>query len=228
MRTSLRAMAAATSLAVAATTGVAAAVGARPAESTGGAAAAAPTWPVETTTEAPTTPALPEVTTADVDATVLEAARSAPDADPQSVVQMVQLTVIGGELELLTDHATVTLERVAGTSRDWTGVLPPVRVVDARGTLEGWTVRWRVEDVSVGSAARRVRVAPDAPVVVAGSADGLVAGSAGPSGPRGRTLFRAHVGYGGGTYEAGGTVTLRLPPHVDVDEVVVDLAFALD
>ena len=224
MRTGLRATAGATLLALAATTGVAAAIDATSPRSTDGVAATAPTAPSDATT----TPTLPEVTTAEVDPTVVEAARSASGAEHASVVELVQLNVIGGGLDLLTDRATVRLERVAGTAREWTGVLPPVRVVDARGTHEGWTVRWHVEDVSVGSAARRVRVDPDAPVVVAGLADGLAAGSGGPSGPRGRTLLRAHVGYGGGTYEAGGTVTLRLPRSIDADEIVVELAFTLD
>ena len=218
MRTSLRATAAATLIAIAATTAVAAATDAAPSHPTETVTAARPNVRA-TTHETPAT--LPAVTTSDVDQAVLAAAQSGVTGEGQSVVQTIELTVLGGELELVTDHATVTLERVPGSSRDWTGTLPPVRVIDARGTHEGWTVQWSVAEVSVPRASGRVRLSADEPTVVAGLEEGLVAGN-------GRTLFRAKQGYGGGTYEAGGTVTLRLPRRADADEVVVDLTFTLD
>jgi len=217
MRASLRATVAATLAAIAVTVTAAAAMDATSAEPVDQPAdVAAPTF---STTEQPA-PALPDVTVSDVDSDVLEAVRSSGNGGSQSVVEVVQLTVIGGELELVTDHATITLERVAGSSRDWVGTLPPVRVIDARGTHEGWTVRWAVAELSFANASRRVRLQAEEPTVVAGVPDGLVAG-------QGRTLFGAKKGYGGGTYEAGATVSLRLPPSADVDEVVVELSFSL-
>lgn len=60
---------------------------------------------------------------------------------------------------------------------------------------------------------------PGAPVVAAGQP--------GPATRHGRTLFGAARGTGGGTYEAGGVVTMRLPRSVDAGAVVVDLAFTV-
>jgi hypothetical protein len=152
----------------------------------------------------------------------------------QTVTEIVQLTITGGDLELVTDHASVTLHRVEGSDRDWTGTLPPVRVVDARGTGEGWRVSWAVDAIELDGATRgrgvpdaRVRLDPSDPTVVDGLPEGLAAGRAGPALPHGRTLFTAEPGSGGGTYEAGGTVSLRLPPSVAATAITVELTFAL-
>lgn len=156
-----------------------------------------------------------------------------PSGGGQSVTQVVQVAVIGGPLELATEQATVVLERVPGSKADWVGTLPPVRVVDARGTHHGWEVCWTVTGLEVDSSrpshvpGAKVQLQPGAPVVVAGLADGLAAGKSGPAVRRGRTLFRAAPGTGGGTYEAGGIVTLRLPASVDASAVTVHLAFTL-
>jgi hypothetical protein len=164
---------------------------------------------------------------------------SVPDLDQpssggsQSVTQVVTLSIVGGPLELATEQATVVLERVSGSKADWVGTLPPVRVVDARGTHEGWEVRWAVGGVGVESFKRshvpaaKVQLEPSDPVVVAGLPDGLAAGKPGPAVPKGRVLFSAAPGSGGGTYEAGGTVTLRLPSSVDASAVTVHLTFTL-
>ena len=68
---------------------------------------------------------------------------------------------------------------------------------------------------------------PGVPVVVAGLAEGVEAGDPGRANHRGRTLFRALEGWGGGTYEAGGVVTVQLPASVDADHVTVRLALRL-
>ena len=155
-------------------------------------------------------------------------------AEGQAVTQVVQVAVIGGPLELASDQATVVLERVPGSKADWVGTLPPVRVVDARGTHEGWDVRWAVGGVDVDSPtpnhvpAAKVHLEPGEPVVVAGLPDGLAAGKGGPGVPKGRVLFSAEPGSGGGTYEAGGTVSVRLPSSVDASAVTVRLTFTLD
>jgi hypothetical protein len=183
---------------------------------------------------APSAP-LPPVTEHPVDPAVLAAAQSgAGPTGGQSVTQTIQLTIVGGELSLTSDHATVTLERVEGSHHDWVGTLPPVRVVDARGSGAGWTVRWTVADLDVQGARRashapvaKVRLEPGAPTVVAGLPDGISAGRPGPATRHGRTLFSAATGTGGGTYEDGATVTLRLPRSVDADSVVVELAFTV-
>ena len=159
----------------------------------------------------------------------VEAGGRSPHATaPEAVEQVLKVSVLGGELELATLHHEVTLERVPGSEREWRGVLPPVRVIDARGTHEGWTVRWAVGQVNESSAARHVRVEPDAPRVIAGLDAGLFAGSAKRArGEKGATLFGARPGAGGGTYEAGGTVTVRLPHEGEAERLVVDLLFSL-
>jgi hypothetical protein len=144
--------------------------------------------------------------------------------------QTITLAIQGGSLELETTHADVVLEPAQGSDRTWVGSLPPVRVVDARGTLEGWEVRWTVDGVKVDGTVQnggRTQVSPATPTVVYGDSYGIASGDPATASHRGRVLFSADREAGGGTYEAGGTVSLRLPPHVDADEVSVDLAFSI-
>ncbi|MGK2948604.1 MAG: hypothetical protein ACSLFP_08520 [Acidimicrobiales bacterium] len=189
---------------------------------------------------APTAPrtqsTLPEVSVHDIDPAQLAAVRSAgaSGGGGQSVVQTIRLNVIGGELELVTDRATVVLQKVPGSKREWVGTLPAVRVIDARGTHAGWAVRWSVESIDLHGAngpgrvpAALVRLEPGAPVVVAGTSDGLASGKGGPSVRKGRTLFSAEPGSGGGTYEAGGSLSLRLPANLSPDQVTLVLSFSL-
>jgi hypothetical protein len=213
-------------MAVAATAAIATVVDAAPAPGVDVSPVAAESAVAES---APIT-ALPAVTLHTVDPALLAAAQ--PD-EPQQVTEIIQLSVIGGPLELVTNEATVTMHRVSGSDRDWTATLPPVRVIDARGTHEGWAVEWTVGAIDVqGSGSdeahrAKVEVEPGTPAVVAGTPDGLVAGKGGHALPKGRLLFSAQPGSGGGTYEDGGTLFLRLPDDVDADSVVVHLAFTL-
>jgi hypothetical protein len=150
-----------------------------------------------------------------------------------AMTQTIQLTVVGGPLELVTPNATVELSRVDSAGTEWVGVLPPVQVIDARGTHAGWTVRWFVDSVEVPGARRssvpdaQVVLDPAAPAVVAGTADGLSSGETGRGRPSGRALFGAAPGSGGGTYEAGAMVSVRLPHPVDAEQVVVRLALSV-
>lgn len=232
-----RALGIATAVAVATTVGIAALVGAEPAPDLGAAAPVVPTGVAATTagvTEAPHA-TLPAVTTHDLDPATVAASASKPaHHGGQSVTEIIQLTIIGGDLQLVTDHASVILERVPGTRGDWAGTLPPVRVIDATGSGAGWEVRWVLSSLTVQTASTpshvadaEVRLEPGAPVVVAGLPEGIAAGNGGSPAPQGRTLFAAEPGAGGGTYEAGGTVSLHLPRRIDATRVVVDLAFSL-
>lgn len=233
---SWRAVLAATATAVAATGALSIVVDAAPAPSRD--AATVVHTPAAATNHAAAVAPLPPVTEHALDPAVVAAAAvtatTPSGSGGQAVSQTIQLTIVGGDLSLASDHATVTLTPVAGSHDDWVGTLPPVRVVDARGTGAGWTVRWTVTGVDVrgeGPARRvpaaKVRLEPGAPVVVAGLPDGLAAGQPGPATRHGRTLFGAARGTGGGTYEAGGVVTMRLPRSVDAGAVVVDLAFTV-
>ena len=76
-------------------------------------------------------------------------------------------------------------------------------------------------------AGARVTVAPGHVEVVAGSPDGLRAGEPASAHSGGRTLFAASPGSGGGTYEAGATVSVRLPGSIGAASLAVDLSFVL-
>ena len=226
---SWRALGGAAGVAIAATSIVAGVVHAAPATTGPATPASRPVIARDAADQAAT--ALAVVTEHDLDGEVLSALEQGMASGGQTVVQEIQLAVIGGPITLETTSATVTLERVPGTRSDWVGDLPPVRVVDARGTHAGWDVRWSLDSLDVDGdghvPAAKVQVEPGAPVVVHGVADGLESGKLGPAVRHGRTLFRAAPGGGGGTYEAGGTVRLRLPASVEADSVVVHLAFTL-
>ncbi len=193
-----------------------------------------PTVPLVSTTvpSATTTVALPAVTTHPVDPALLAALRSRPGASAaQTVTQIVQLTIVGGELRLVTDRVEITLERASVLGGLWIGSLPPVRVIDGRGTHAGWRVRWSVASIVADGASvaptAKVHLEPDTPMVVHGTPDGLFAGAPGGAEAASRTLFGAAPGSGGGTYESGGTVAMRSDAF-DADEVVIELALSLD
>jgi hypothetical protein len=215
-------------VALAVTAGVAATVGASPAPGSG------PREVLDTPATPPApTPPHPAATLHTQPADVLAAATNAPSAS-QSVTETVQLTIIGGDLELVTPSATVALAEVPGSAREWVGTLPPLRVIDARGTGAGWTVSWAVADIEVAGSSRTerlhgatVRVTPGRPVVVDGLPDGLSAGRPHTARPGGRTLFSAAPDTGGGTYEAGGKISVRLPASVEAQQVVVSLSFSV-
>lgn len=230
-----RALVTAAVTAVIATTAVAVAVQAAPApqgspapSSSGGPGPAAPAHSASPI-------ALAAVTEHALDPQLLASVAGTHGGGAQSVTETIQLAVLGGELSLATEGATVVLTRVPGSLRDWTGLLPPVQVVDARGTGAGWRVVWRVAalDVQTGPTRRdhtpatAVHLEPEAPTVVAGSPDGIAAGPPARGVPSGSTLLRAGAGYGGGTYEAGAAVSVRLPAAIDADAVVVELVFSL-
>ena len=173
---------------------------------------------------------------------VVEPQRDAPPHGPSapsagvaaSAEQTVTVGVIGGGLELATPAATVVLERVDGSDRDWSGPLPAVRVVDARGTHEGWTVEWRLAAVELDGSpttaprGARVILEPQDARVVHGLAGGLGVGPGGPAQSNDSVLFTARPGGGGGTYEAGAMVRVRLSAPRSAEQVVVRLQFTID
>jgi hypothetical protein len=130
-------------------------------------------------------------------------------ASDTSASQSITVSVLPGPLSLLTERAVIELHAVGG--QVLCGRLPPVRVIDARGSGAGWRVRWSVESITAdGRPIPRsaVEVIPDPPSVVYGLPTGLVAG--GGTGADRRVLFRAEPGTGGGTSEAGASVEARL------------------
>lgn len=180
-----------------------------------GGEAAPSTAPSPSIPAGPSKGVLPPVTEHDLD--VVPAAGS----QPRSVTEVVALEILPGTLTLVTPRATVVLRR-DGDGR-WSGTLPPVRVVDARGSLVGWRVRWALAGVEADgrAAGGRLLVTPDGPAVVDGSPAGLHAGS-----PPSHVLFESEAGAGGGTYEAGARLRLELAGR-DAETVTVTLTFSI-
>jgi hypothetical protein len=216
MQSRIRALVVATVVSLGVTMAVAGLVGASPdgpaSRATVAHAGAAVTHAVPPVREA----AVPPVRDASVPPAVLAAARSSRVA-AQSDVQVITVAVVGSGLTLGAHEVRVDLHPTGRGSRMWTGTLPPVQVVDARGTHVGWTVRWSVSSSDAEPHGREgvVWVDPSAPAVIAGDLDGLVAGRPGPSLPGGRTLFSARPGWGGGTFEGGGSVSMLVPRELD-------------
>ncbi|WP_436794224.1 hypothetical protein [Actinospongicola halichondriae] len=177
-------------------------------------------------------PALDPITRHAIDPAALEAARSGIGG-ATSVMEEVRLEIVGGELTVGPADREVTLHRVPGTRAEWVGDLGPVEVVDARGTHDGWTLRWFVDGIDVAGSERhripaaKVRVVPGDLVVVAGDRQGLTIGRAHPATKKGAVLLSADRGWGAGTQQIGGTVSLRLPASIDAETVSVRLSFAV-
>jgi hypothetical protein len=133
-----------------------------------------------------------------------------------TATEVIELTVVGTVLALASDPAPRVELRSTGNGSKLRGVLPPVRVIDARGTLTGWQVEWATTDEDVV-------LDPDAPVVVAGVADGLVRGRAARATAAPRIVFGACAGSGGGTYEGGATVTADRSADAGDGEVTLEL-----
>jgi hypothetical protein len=130
-----------------------------------------------------------------------------------SLTQTIQLTVIGGTLRLPDDRPRLDLVP-AGPGR-LVGALAPVEVVDARGTHEGWELRWSVDEAWMATAVgpvlltpQRVMIEPATPEAVHGEPFGLYAG---PTCPGSGLLAHAEPGGGAGIYAVGATVTLEVP-----------------
>jgi hypothetical protein len=154
----------------------------------------------------PTTTALPANDSAP---TTLVVPSPGTRASTTSASQAIAVSVLPGPLTLVTERTVIDLHSVDG--QVLCGRLPPVRVIDARGSGDGWRVRWSVESFTAGG--RRlppaaVDLVPDSPTVVFGLPAGLYAG--GGDGADRRVLVGAEPGTGGGTYEAGASVEARL------------------
>jgi hypothetical protein len=81
----------------------------------------------------------------------LRPVRTTPNPFGERVEAQVQQTIVipirSGPLTVTPHHAVVTLQRV-GHSRDYRGVLDGVELIDARGSLAGWTLTLVVSGVA--------------------------------------------------------------------------------
>lgn len=137
-----------------------------------------------------------------------------------SLTQTIQVTVIGGPLYLPEDRLSVDLVPARPGAARLAGVLPPVEVVDARGTHAGWELRWAVDEAWLLTPAgrvpvshQRVTVEPGVPEAVHGEPHGL---RAGPTCPGAGLLATAAPGAGAGTYAVGATVSVDVPRGLEV------------
>jgi hypothetical protein len=123
----------------------------------------------------------------------------------QPLTQTISVAVHGGTLSVRQDNIVVPLTWDSATGR-YRG-RTSVDVIDARGTLGGWTLRTAVDAPNLHGAHLWLR--PSAPVVVDGEPSGLIAGKATEvNGQQLVTLGSAAAGDGGGSY--------RVPVDVEV------------
>ena len=167
---------------------------------------------------------------------------SAPTEPSDDVVaslsQTVEFELRPGPLEIEPGEVTLVLKPrpASGVSRHYVGELPPVRVVDATGSLAGWEATARIVEV-VAHDGQDVQPVPEAtirfhphrPQVVYGSERGLRRGNTTVfAGDSPRPFFSAVEGQGGGTYEAGAFLDARLPRWTRAESVTVTLRFAVN
>jgi hypothetical protein len=135
-----------------------------------------------------------------------------PQPSPATAaMQGLRGAVRGGAMSVTPGQVHVSLTR-AGDGSHYRGVLPAVRVVDARGTLVGWHAQLRVVTVDGTDVANtRVRSLPDAPAVIDGQHAGLHAARSTDL-HAGATVDLCHAtpGYGGGTYRCGAHIDVAL------------------
>jgi hypothetical protein len=150
-----------------------------------------------------------------------------PSAGDASVTIPIHVTVRGGSLQLSTDEVDVPLTAVS--AHELAGRFEHVRLLDARGTYAGWTLRGTVIDTDVDgrSVEARVRVIPDDAIAIDGFADGLV-NSGDQAADDGVVVASAVAGCGAGIYEVSGTVRVELPADVHPEAGTLRLGLHLD
>lgn len=126
-----------------------------------------------------------------------------PPAQPAGAPQVLGVTVRGAGLEVSPAHLTVTLQR-SGHSDHFSGDYGPLTVVDARGTLRGWTAFLSV----TGSPDAEVEIHPGSPVVVSGIRSEVRVPRSANLAHGQAVIMCAPAGGGGGTFADSGTLTL--------------------
>jgi len=130
------------------------------------------------------------------------------------------VSVHGGALSVRQDRVVVPLTWDAATER-YRGQTS-IDVIDARGTLSGWTLKTAVDDPNRHGS--HVWLRPSKPVVVDGDPSGLVAGEA--TQVRGNqlvTLGSATAGDGGGSYRVPVDIEVSAPHGPGSSSVAVTL-----
>jgi hypothetical protein len=147
----------------------------------------------------------------------------------RSPAERVGVSVIGGPITVTPTATEVTL--TLDDDGVFRGTLPAITVADARGTLEGWSVRvatTRTFDRSVHRTfAGVVALRAVGVTVVDGDTVGLHERTAPKLHANGAVLVDAKSGHGGGTYRIDGTVEVKAHPHNRATTVVVPVLVTL-
>lgn len=151
----------------------------------------------------------------------LEAPPQPTTASDGNLEQSIELRIIGGDLDVSPAMLMVTIEPGSSVAE-----VPSMTIVDARGTLEGWRLRGRIEPatgpVSAIAPARGASLQATSVDVVDGSDAGVTIRKA-SRGHGWGTLVDAEEGNGGGTYLARARIELRRPVQ-DATTVVISLS----
>lgn len=150
------------------------------------------------------------MTTGAADDSAKDDAAGGEDIDGVAAPQQVALRVNPGGLRV--SNPTITVVLMPGTRPGvFRGSVTGISVIDARGSLVGWTIEARVLDDGADGLAARIE--SDRPHVIAG--DALDAVAAGPASTidaiNWTPIGRATPGGGGGTYAVTAELTVRVP-----------------
>jgi hypothetical protein len=140
------------------------------------------------------------------------------------LVQTVSMEVDGDVLTSSQTSNAIAMDEITldGEEQTSEGDLNDITILDARGTLLGWSVTATMSNIAIAgssasnssiSAADMTLTPTCAPkTVTSGSTAGITGGTAGALDPTtGRALCAAGSGDGGGTYKITGTLSLKVP-----------------
>jgi hypothetical protein len=142
------------------------------------------------------------------------------DGATQSMQQTLLLVINGGTISVLPTSANVVLHRDG--DRHSVGQFGPITVIDARGSLAGWSLRASLAGPESGD----LIVHPGTAVAITGRPGEATASGAAPLTTAGSVIMSAAPEGGGGDFSISGTVDL-VGGNNDSDTVTVALAFAV-
>lgn len=158
------------------------------------------------------------------------------DGSSMSLHQIISVSIQPGPLTVSPGSEQVPFTNMgplAHTIPLYGGDLAPVTVVDARGSLAGWSATVSLQSVvglaGAGAARTRLCVDPGTPTMVAGNPNDVVRSAHRACGRVGDpiSLFEAAPGGGGGTYQDTAHLTLIVPGDIHPNQVTASLAVAV-
>lgn len=152
-----------------------------------------------------------------------------------SLEQTIAVSVLPGPMTVSPTAESVSFSRTGngnGQRAPYSGDLSPITVVDARGSLVGWTATVTLQSVDGLDASQlvhaRLCVSPDTRTVVAGIPDEVrTADHSCGAMDAPLTMFFAPSDGGGGTFSDTGSLTLVLPSAESGNQVTASIAVAV-